>query len=275
MDKQPILAFVLLIGVILALAFPGFYGHHSSNVTATPIDTSIPTIYPTPVSSPTPTPIPVVKTLEWSGYSWIVDDYRGGVFTTNNVWVDSEGRLHMKLIYKDGKWNEFNVILKDPIGYGTYSWTVDTDLEDIQDVQDGGNPNFIFSGFSYDDSLPDYNYGEIDIEHCKWGNPDLDSNTDWTIHPANHLVQYKHITGANNTDTIEWMPDHIKFSVQGPSQPYMEYVFNDHSQIPPASGYMQWLFYVGEVKSHPPPNNIGYYEAEVVIRNFKIVPYTA
>ena len=248
-------------------------------VTATPRPTATPTPTPRPTATPTPTPTPTpgsqVTSINWAGYNWEVTDYHGTKFTTNNVWVDSQGKLHMKTIYENGKWECPNLVMPGNIGYGTLKWTVDTDIQNIQDSQNGGNPYFVFAPFTYDNTLSNYAYGEIDIEHCKWGNPDLPSNTDWTIHSADDHVEYKHITGANNTYTLTWNPNLIKFDVQGPSQPDMSFSYTNSSMIPPVSGNMQWLFYIGEwhwEQGQAPPNNASYYEAEVVLSSFQYIP---
>jgi hypothetical protein len=179
----------------------------------------------------------------------------------------------MKLIY-DGLWHRFNLIQQDVAHYGTYRWTVATDIDAIQDIQDGGNPSFVFSPFLFDNSNPQQRYGELDIETSKWGKADSSSNTDWTIYPANQQVQSNHIVGAGNTWTLEWMPDHIKFSVQGPGQPYHEWVYTDTSGIPPDTGGMHHILCVWQFQDAPPLNNPGYYEAEVVLTGYTFTPYT-
>jgi hypothetical protein len=213
-----------------------------------------------------------VKTIQWAGYTWDVTDYSGGTFTSDNVWVDSAGRLHMKLIY-DGRWHDFDLVQQGTVGYGTYKWTIASDVDRIQDLQDGGNPNFVFSPFLYDNTNPGQNYGELDIEMCKWGADK--SNTDWTIHPAGHLVQGNHFVGAGNTYTLEWMPDHITFTAQGPDQPYKEWVYTDTSGIPRNTGGMHQSLHIGQFKDAAPPNNLAYYEAEVVLSDYTYTPCKA
>ncbi|HEY3272430.1 MAG TPA: NosD domain-containing protein, partial [Methanocella sp.] len=243
--------------------------------TATPKPTVTPTATPKPTVTPTPTnPVPVTS-IQWAGHTWDLTDYAGGKFNSNMCWVDSAGKLHMKLIY-DGKWHMFNMEQRDRAHFGTYTYVVDTDIDYIQDRLNGGNPSFVFSPFTYDDTLTgSMNYGEIDIELCKWHNAQSSSNSDWTIHSNNHAVQYNHFVGAGNTWTMTWTPKLIKFTVQGPSQPYKEYSFTDASRIPPDTGNMYNILHIGQFQDYAPPNNMAYYEAEVVLSGYKFTPYSA
>jgi hypothetical protein len=179
----------------------------------------------------------------------------------------------MKLIYDNGKWKMFNLIQRDPAHYGTYTYVIDTDVDYIQDIQDGGNPSLNVGPFLFDNSLSNMNNGEIDIEMCKWGNPNRDSNTDWTIHPNDHHVEYNHFTGSGNTHTLTWTPQQIKFTVQGPSQPYREYVFTDASKIPPDTGKMQHILHIGQKDNAAPINGPSHYECEWVLRSYTFTPF--
>jgi hypothetical protein len=116
----------------------------------------------------------------------------------------------------------------------------------------------------------------MDVEMCKqleyeW-NGNYTFNTDWTVASANDM-QFNHFTGLGNTWTLEWMPDHVKYTVSGPQQPYKEYTFTDATKIPPATGQMLSIIYIGQFRSTPPPGNAPYYEAEVVLSGYQITPY--
>ena len=222
----------------------------------------------TPTPSPTPTPVPI-SSIQWDGHTWQVTDYLGGVFSNNNVWVDSSNWLHMKLIY-DGSWHNFNLIQSDGVGYGTYKWTVRTNVSSIMDSQNGGDPNFLFTPFLYDSS----NNNEIDIQMSKIGNAHWAYNTNWTIRSPIVNTQSNHFVGSYNKWTLEWMPDHIKFSVQGPSQPYKEWVFTNVSQIPTDTSFMKSLLTIGQSNNAAPPNNMSNYSAEIVLSSYSYTPYT-
>ena len=242
----------------------------TSTPTAVPVDTSTPTPTSTqvPTLTPTPTPVPApVSSVQWVGHTWDVTDPSGGAFSNNNVWVDSDGKLHMKLIY-DGSWHDFSLIQQDKAGYGTYKWIVDTDMSGILDSQDG-DQSFMFSPLLLDSS----NNNSMDIQMSRLGDPGLGFNTNWTVWSTSPQSQTNHFVGAGNTWTLEWMPDHIKFSVQGPDQPYKEWVFNDSSQIPADTGSMKSMLRISQYKDAAPPNNLANYSVEVVLSDYSYTPY--
>lgn len=57
----------------------------------------------------TVTPAYSQRTLQFSGYEWEVrpNESRGGPgpnrWSAENVWLDAEGKLHLKLTHRDGK----------------------------------------------------------------------------------------------------------------------------------------------------------------------------
>jgi hypothetical protein len=81
-----------------------------------------------------------------------------------------------------------------------------------------------------------------------------------------------HITGTNNDYTLEWSPDHIGFNVYGPQQPSIEYKFSNATKIPPATGKMRFIIWLGQRSNAAPPNNMSSYEADVVLSNFQYIP---
>src|ERR1035441_8817679 len=73
---------------------------------------------------------PPSKIVEFSGYSWRLRDApssRGGVsnnYSSNNVWVDKHGAMHMKIARAGDAWTCAEVSLTTSLGYGTYKVTV-------------------------------------------------------------------------------------------------------------------------------------------------------
>ena len=72
---------------------------------------------------------PAPKTITFSGYDWLVrqtqnDRHGMNDYDGRNVWVDSEGHLHLLLTERDGRWTSADVRLTRSLGYGTYSFDV-------------------------------------------------------------------------------------------------------------------------------------------------------
>src|SRR5436305_806293 len=64
------------------------------------------------------------RTISFSGYTWAVKASTGRVGpgpnyfsdSTNNVWVDTQGRLHLKITKVGGRWNCAEVINQQSLG---------------------------------------------------------------------------------------------------------------------------------------------------------------
>ena len=76
--------------------------------------------------------VAAAETITWSGYQWKVRSTDGtaqgpgpNIFSDrcDNVFVDSEGDLHLRITQrKDKKWVAAEIDLTQSLGYGTYQW---------------------------------------------------------------------------------------------------------------------------------------------------------
>src|ERR1051325_4138450 len=74
------------------------------------------------------------RSISFSGYNWSVKTSNGKVGpgpnyfsdSTSNVWVDAQGRLHMKIQKVRNRWNCSEVILQASLAYGTYRFYLDS-----------------------------------------------------------------------------------------------------------------------------------------------------
>lgn len=108
------------------------------------------------------------KTITFGGYVWTVrpngtgNPYNNN-WSENNVFLDAQGRLHLKLTYSAGKWFSSELYTNNRLGFGTYQFQLDTRTDTL-------DKNVILGLFSYPtpDVGPDTTH-EIDIEFAKWG----------------------------------------------------------------------------------------------------------
>ncbi|MDB5014049.1 MAG: hypothetical protein JWQ25_2251 [Daejeonella sp.] len=107
-------------------------------------------------------------TIQFSGYSWTVknsgcDLFGPGpiVWNEQNVWVDSSGRLHLKLCKNPitNRWECAEVKSVQSFRYGTYEWKVEGAVNAL-------DRNVVLGFFNYNgqDGLH-----EMDIEFARWG----------------------------------------------------------------------------------------------------------
>ena len=192
--------------------------------TTTPKPTATPTPTPTPPpSTPTPTPstpTPTVPTsagpisnpghmsqLNWAGYTWNVhssqEDWGGNHFSdsSNNVWVDTQNRLHLKITNVNGMWYSAEIETANTIGYGTYATTVYSNPNTLA-------PNVIAGMFYYKDPSD-----EMDMEFSRWGNPRQIYDTFYTVYDGSS-TSAKHSQGyltntASTTHAMTWNENSI------------------------------------------------------------------
>jgi len=118
--------------------------------------------------------------IRFSGFDWTVkihEDNQWGpgpnYFSgdSNDITLDSNGYLHMKIVNRNGKWMSTEVVSDANLGYGRYIFTIDGDFEDIPE-------NIVLGLFTWDNHTFEAEANsEVDIEISKWGN----KNDDWTL----------------------------------------------------------------------------------------------
>ena len=104
-------------------------------------------------------------TIQWSGYEWIVKSSPRPMGPGPNlwsdspksVWVDSRGRLHLKIRQENGQWYCAELYTRESLGYGKYLFYLDSRLDKL-------NTNVSVGLFVHASDTK-----EIDIEFSKWG----------------------------------------------------------------------------------------------------------
>ena len=218
---------------------------------------------------------PVYRTLQFSGYTWRVkaSDTRVGpgpnYFSDRpeDVWVDAQGRLHLKIVYRNGRWYCSEVINTAALGYGIYTFTLASRVDQL-------DRNMVLGLFTWDDTAPEHNYREMDIEFARWGVADGD-NAQYVVQPYQHagnLHRFKMVLqGDYSTHSFAWRPDSVAFSsFQGRASPpapgdRIETWPYTGADIPPPGQENArinfWLF-----RGSPPANGQG---AEVIVEAFR------
>lgn len=222
-------------------------------------------------------PSPGQRWLRFSGYDWWVKSGQRPVGpgpnhwsdSTNNVWVDALGRLHLRITNRSNQWQCAEVFSARSFGYGSYRFHVETDMDTL-------DPNVVLGMFTYSDD-PTYSYREIDLECTRWGNPTDVHNAQFVVQPSSPSRRVRFAVPAGVTDSTHvftWETNRVSLQCQrggysvAPHPTNLLANWTCAMEIPQAGDETArlnlWL-HRGRV-----PTNTN--EVEVIIRSFEFVP---
>lgn len=184
-----------------------------------------------------------------------------------SVWVDTEGKLHLKIRQINGVWNCAEVWTLAPAGYGNYVFW----LESSVDLYDR---NIVAAPFLYADDDQ-----EIDIEFSRWGDPDYDCGS-YSVQPydvpGNNHPFAVDLGGSYSSHSFLWQPDYIHFrSMHGhyTEPPSPSFTIEDWrytgASIPPESDDMKLHINLWLMSGLPPTDGE---EAELIVSNVYVTP---
>ncbi len=186
------------------------------------------------------------RTVDFAGRTWHVKQANlpvgpgGNLFSSQpgDVWVDAQGRLHLTVRRTRSGWTCTEVVLQESLGYGTYWFTTESEVEDLDHFLTFGA--FTWDPYGDDTTIPEWPYREIDFEDSRWGNPASLTNSQCVVQPftnAGALSRYvtPDLAGAPTlTRFFTWEPSQIEFAVaRGRHAPY---------SIPAGSEVHRWTF---------------------------------
>jgi hypothetical protein len=195
--------------------------------------------------------------VDFAGRRWDVWDCYAtpgpNFFSTNCVWVDEAGALHLDMKKIDDVWQCGTVEYPYHLGFGEYRWYVGSRV-DLVDT------NTVVGLFTYDqESDFGTNQNEVDIEFSSAFDPSPHSNLLYTIQPwnvgANGFRMPLELTNDITTHRFIWRPDQVHYqSYYGHTpEPYdtnlmiAEWIFRERG-IPIETNertYMNFWIYVG------------------------------
>ena len=151
--------------------------------------------------------------LHWSGLDWTVKTSAGPVGpgpnyfsdSTNNVSVDAQGRLHLKITHP-GNWYCAEIVSQRTLGYGNYVFHVDGTPATL-------DPNIVLGLFTWSNAT-NQNHREIDVEYARWSSVTDLNNAQFTVQPAppSHFVRYRiPPTATNSISAFNWQTNNVVF----------------------------------------------------------------
>lgn len=210
------------------------------------------------------------RRIQFSGYEWAVKNHttRAGpgpnLFSDSgsNVWVDAQGRLHLRMTKRRNKWYCAEVISTCSFGYGAYQFYLDSAVDNL-------NPNVVLGLFTWSDNPAD-NHKELDTEFSRWGDPN-NQNAQYVLQPydlAGHTYRFQQPAGLTpSSHSLAWGAGTAAFeSRDGAGGLIATHTF---LQGVPSAGDENprinlWLF-----RGRAPTDG---QEVEVIVNRFKFVP---
>jgi hypothetical protein len=222
---------------------------------------------------------PSARQFNFSDYGWWVRTSAGGLAgpgpnyfsdSTNNVWVDAQGLLHLKITYTNGTWQCVEIISTRSFGYGQYRFTVNAPVNNL-------DPSAVLGMFTWSYDFA-YNDREIDLELSRWNYAFGPTNVeDFAVAPYNtgQVTRFSLPAGvANTTHSFIWQSNRIAFQTLNgrfASAPASSNILQDWTctlGIPPAGGEQVHInLWLNQGKA--PVNG---QPVEVILSNFEFVP---
>ena len=205
--------------------------------------------------------------IRFSGYEWEVKTSQSpagpgpNYFGRDGVWVDSEGRLHLRIRFEEGRWTCAEVINRKSLGLGAYTFVVD-DTSHL-------DPQVVLGLFTWDSNAPQENYREIDVEVSRWTEP-ANSNGQFVLkarESSDNIVRFEVPPGIVSHSFL-WAASQVRFwSLLVPGGRLIrEHTFSEGI---PAAGSERARINLWLAGGQPPSNG---QPAEVVIREFSFRP---
>jgi hypothetical protein len=218
-------------------------------------------------------------TIKFGDYTWVVrSSARGGpgpnYWDPNNVWVDDQGYLHLRLNQRDGRWYCSEVYTQNRLGFGRYQFWISGPVDKL-------DRNVVFGLFNY----PTGDVGrdgthEIDIEFSTWGSTNAPIGN-YTVWPATNGVRRESksfpftLKNDQSTHRFTWSPAEVFFQSQyghhdDNGEPFTSWVFRPSnatariSQKPMPVHINLWCF-----SGRPPTDS---QPVELIVRAFKFTP---
>lgn len=217
-------------------------------------------------------------TIEFSGYKWEIKESNGkhtgpgnNFFSSSreNVFVDSLGKLHLRMTVRNEKWYCAEVRMIKTLGYGKYVFHIDSLVTPLD--------KDIVAGFFLYDRGDSMNYHkEVDVEFSKWGKENS-NNSQYVIQPKEaEAYRFNNDFSKRSIHTFALRKNKISFKSAYPDENKKIFSKKNYSHwcIKPEKTYESknervsinvWLYRMIE------PSNLK--EFEIVISKFEFIPF--
>lgn len=221
----------------------------------------------------------VTKEMVFGGQTWRVKASVGPIApgpnywsnSTRSVWMDDQG-IHLTVLKRQDIWYSTEIFTRNPLGYGTYLFTVDSDFMNY-------DPNVVAGFFTWDTQPVEANR-ELDIEFASWG---IEGNMkgQYVVQPFSSPDRLKlfdpNMQGTYSTHRIIWQSDKLQFtSWHGIVDPLQEHAADNlmadwvfDGEIP-SEGRARFRINLWLFQGRPPAGDTNHH---LVIKSFSFVPW--
>jgi len=221
------------------------------------------------VSSNNVTSTTTPRVIRFSGFDWIVKSSEEPVGpgpnlfsdSSDSVWVDAAGQLHMRIVRRDGRWWCAEVICVCSASFGTYRFQLpaggarDLDEHAVAGLFTWGN-------------APDEADNEVDIEISRWGHAS-NANAQFVVQPydlPDHISRFNLDGDVAHDLAFEWSPGRVIFRALN-SVSQATYGFEVQRSVPRAGGNPRLNLWLAGGREP-----LGHGEAHLIVRSFAFDP---
>jgi hypothetical protein len=158
------------------------------------------------------------RQIQFAGIIWGVRDGWGSPGpnefsdATDSVWVDEQGRLHLKVRKWQGKWYAAEIFSTVKTRYGLHSFSVFKENPTLDAI----DPNLVLGLFLYKAGCGPDCHAELDIEFSRWRKAGVYRNAQYVAQPA-EVYKNKFPFNLSNLDPlsthyIDWQDEQVVFS---------------------------------------------------------------
>ena len=154
-------------------------------------------------------------TLLFAGYKWVTKEsnerhtgpgrnyFAGG---KENIWVDEQGRMHIRMTHRNGRWYCAEARMVESLGYGQYIFNIEPNPAKL-------DKDLVVGFFTYDHDDTLNHHREIDIEFSNWGN-EKNLNSQYVLQPfevSENVYRYTTDLSKGTQHIISWKKNKIAF----------------------------------------------------------------
>ncbi len=211
--------------------------------------------------------------LRFAGIEWHIKDSGArqvgpghNWFSSGNVRLDAGGQLHLQAKARDGSCVAAEAVAVPSLGYGTYEFTVATNLDNLA-------KNLVLGLFTWDDTSNQSFHREIDVELGRWGREN-NADAQFVIQPytiPSNIWRFSLRPGLRGSvHQFIWAPRRVSFRSEGLEASgvrsiLQEYVFE---RMIPEPGQEQTRVNLWCMDSKAPADGT----SEVVLSRFRFTP---